>query len=373
MTDPFGGLPEPAPPPPEPSAARAPRLHTPTTYALLAVLGLVFILQIALSHDSSGQDPVTLFRLGSLYAPAVLRGDWWRLGSYAFLHIGLAHLLVNCYALWVLMRPLEATYGQATALGLFAACALLGGGASLGWALVHGHAVQAAGASGGVFGLFGATVALYVRLRHRIPREALRAALRALVINLAINAAIAVSFPVDNAAHLGGFLSGILLGLLAPLRLVERRFWHGPVHWLLTASAFVLAAMEGAAIAHAAHPRLRTLHGPGGVEAQVSELLAPIEPGVAVCPGAFLLGISREDLPLRIEPGEDSVRIGDRTFLRQRSTSPEKMERTLLATADRGGRLVVELDCNAEICRGAGAEQFYLPAAQSVHANPPAH
>ena len=361
MSDPLGGLlPEPAPPPPRP--VRPP--PTPTTIALLAALVVVFAVELIAGHDSSGQDPVTLFRMGSLYAPAVRDGDFWRLGSYAFLHIGWVHIAMNGYALWILMRPLEATFGQAVSLGLFSATALLAGGASFEWSVLHGASVQAAGASGGVFGLFGATVAVYFRLRHRIPPEAMRAAVRVLLINLAINAAIALSGFVDNAAHIGGFVSGIALGLAAPMAVLPRRAWHAPAQWLLVASAFVLAGMEGAAVARAFHPHARTLRGPA-VEAKVRDLLVPSGPGLAVLPGVMALQISREAEPLRIDPGEDSLRIGERTFLRQR-TSAEGIERTLLATADGSGRFVIEFDCRAPMCRGSLAEAFYVPTARTL-------
>lgn len=361
MNDPLGGLPQ---RPPQPAARRAP--FTPTTVALLAALAAVFLVQVVAGHDSAGQDPVTLFRMGSLYPPAVRDGDLWRLGSYAFLHIGWVHIAMNGYALWILMRPLEATFGQAVALGLFSATALLAGGASYEWSVLRDLQVQAAGASGGVFGLFGATVAVYFRLRHRIPPEAMRAAIRVLVINLAINAAIALSGFVDNAAHIGGFVSGIALGLLAPMAVLPPRPWHPPARWALVAAAFVLAGMEGAAVARAFHPHARRLRGPD-VEARVRDLLVPGKPGLALLPGVMALQISREAEPLRIEAGEDSVRIGERTFLRQRSDA-EGIERTLLATADGSGRLVIEFECGAALCRGERAEAFYLPTARTVQA-----
>ena len=374
MSDPLGGLSEPREPEPARPAAHPRRRRsqpTPTTFALLAVLVIAFIAEGVVGQDSSVQDQVTLFRLGALYAPAVLAGDVWRIGAYAFLHIGWAHLIMNGWALWILMRPIETTYGQAAALGLFAATALAGGFASYEWALLRGHPVLAAGASGGVFGLFGATVALYVRLRHRIPPQALRAALRGLAINLLINAALALTFPVDSAAHVGGFLSGIALGLVAPVLTLDREPWHRPAQWLLTGSAFVLACMEGAAVARAVHPHPRTLSGPG-VEARVDGLLVPVEPGDAICPGAMALHVARENEPLRIVDGDDAVRIGDRTFLRERSKLADEpgVERTLLSTADRGGRLVVELQCAAPVCRGDRAEQILLPTARSVHGVP---
>ena len=125
--DPLGGLPQTG----EPAAAevrsaevRSAETHrgppAPTTVALLALLGVMFLAEVWLG---GGLDPhpVALFRLGSLSAAAVRDGDWWRLGSYAFLHGGPLHLLFNAYALWILMRPIESLFGPPVALGLFAA------------------------------------------------------------------------------------------------------------------------------------------------------------------------------------------------------------------------------------------------------------
>src|SRR5205085_1446926 len=117
--------------------------------------------------------------------------------------------------------------------------------------------VLAAGASGGLFGLFGGTVALAWRLRHRIPPEARRSVFRRILFTLLINVAIAAGFPVDSAAHLGGLISGIALGLLAPLSSMPRQAWHRLTQYFLIACALLLAAMEGAAFARAVKPKPR--------------------------------------------------------------------------------------------------------------------
>src|SRR5439155_23768236 len=155
------------------------------------------------------------------------------------------------------------------------------------------------------------------RLRTRIEPSAQRAFLRGMLINLALNAFIALQLPVDNAAHLGGLLTGFLLGLAAPLVMLERRPWHRSVQIALVGCAFLLAALEGAAFARAVHPHSRTLRGPG-VEARVHGLLAPLTPGVAECPMSMAISIAHQEEPLSIKPGDDAVRFGDRTLLRQR-------------------------------------------------------
>jgi hypothetical protein len=250
---------------------------------------------------------------------------------------------------------------------MFAATAIAGGGASILWAAVHGGPpLLSAGASGGLFGLFGVMVALTFRLRHRIAPEARKTVFRRILFTLAINVAIAAKFPVDSAAHLGGLLSGAVLGLIAPLATTPERPWHRATQWFLIGSALLLAAMEGAAVARAVRPKPRTLRG-AGVEAQVPGLFIPLEPGIAALPGEAQLRITRDDEPLQILPGEDAVRIGDRTWVRERAEANDT-QMTRLTTAEGSGRVVIELMCGNDFCRGASGERIYEQVARTVRA-----
>jgi len=359
--DPLGGLPQTG----EPAAAevrsaevRSAETHrgppAPTTVALLALLGVMFLAEVWLG---GGLDPhpVALFRLGSLSAAAVRDGDWWRLGSYAFLHGGPLHLLFNAYALWILMRPIESLFGPAVALGLFAATAIAGGGASIAAAtLRHNDWQQAVGASGGIFGLFGAHVALYWRLRHRLAPEARRAAARTLIFNLLINLALAVgaqaaNFPLDNAAHAGGFLSGILLGLLAPSHVLPPRPWSRPAFVLLIGASFALAGMEGAAIARAVNPHPRTLRGQA-VQARVPWDLVPGPDGHARSAEGVDVVLRR--LEGGIEGGHD-VPLGGRTWSKLATNDPEGNPTVVLTAPDGAAHFVVQAWCYDQDCTDA--------------------
>ncbi|TMA15183.1 MAG: rhomboid family intramembrane serine protease [Deltaproteobacteria bacterium] len=180
VIDPLGGIPD--EPAPEPEPQRIQRPPRPTTWALLIVLGVAFLAEALVGRDPAVENSVALFRLGALYAPAVRDGDIWRIGSYALLHIGWVHLLVNAYALWILAPQLEITFGSNQTLGLFCATAIAGGGASALWSAYSGSARLAAGASGGIFGLFGATVALYFRVRKGLPEPVRRGIIRAIAL-----------------------------------------------------------------------------------------------------------------------------------------------------------------------------------------------
>src|SRR5262249_37200263 len=162
------------------------RPPAPTTVALLVMLGILFLAEVWLSRGL-GPDSVVLFRLGSLSADALRDGDWWRLGSYAFLPGGPFPLLFNASALWVLMTPIEGLFGPAVALGLFAATAVAGGEASILGANLRQSSWQSVGASGGIFGLFGAHIALYWRGRRPVPPRARRAGARAALFYLGLH------------------------------------------------------------------------------------------------------------------------------------------------------------------------------------------
>ena len=365
MSDPLGGLAPEAPPAGAPPPAKQKRPFTPTTWALLGALAIAFVAEGLVGHDAAVESSVALLRLGALYLPAVRDGDWWRIGSYAFLHIGWAHIAMNGYALWILAPQLELTYGSNLTMGLFAATAMAGGGASIAWAVLRGgQPVLAAGASGGLFGLFGGTLALAWRLRHRIPPEMRKSVLRRTLFTLAINVAIAAYFPVDSAAHAGGLLSGIALGLVAPLLSMPERPWHRATRWFLVGSALLLAAMEGAAFARAVRPKPRTLKG-NGIQAQVPGLFVPLEPGLAGIPGEAMLAISSDGEGLQIQAGDDAVRIGDRTWVRER-TEEKGAQIVRLAASEGSGRVVIELWCGSDFCRGPEGDRIYEQVARTV-------
>ena len=355
--DPLGGLARRSAPEPEfepdrlkPQRRRIPA--TPTTVLLLAVIGAGYAAQLALGKSEN--EVLASFRLGSLMPAAVLQGDWYRLGSYAFLHAGAVHLLFNSWALWALMRPIEAALGPFAALGIFSGTAIAGGGASIGWNLLRGNPVQTAvGASGGIFGLFGAHCAIFLRVRKDLPPAARAQTARVLLYDLVINLALAVGavaggFPLDNSAHLGGFLSGMAFGAIASVpRLLPPRPWHRAATVLFTLCAFALASMEGAAVAHAARPPERTLHGEG-VEAVVPWQVIESRPGVAdTADGEYGIGLFRfsdETLPA----GGKTVQLAGKPWHEWRTS--DEQGRKYIILAEPGSRLLVRVYCRFEPC-----------------------
>jgi hypothetical protein len=218
------------------------------------------------------------------------------------------------------------------------------------------------GASGGIFGLFGAHVALYWRLRHRLAPEARKAAARTLVFNLLINVALAVGaqaahFPLDNAAHAGGFLSGIALGLVAPSPILPQRPWSRPALVVLVCASFSLAGMEGAAIARAVNRHPRTLRAQG-VEARVPWDLVPGRDGHARSAEGVEVVLRRLDGDIS---GGHAVDLGGRSWSKLATTDPDGNPTVVLTTPDGAARLAVQAWCYDSDCtdakRDAVAEQ----------------
>ena len=139
----------------------------------------------------------SLFDAWALWPPAVADGQLIRLIGSGFLHIGPLHLAVNMFALWIVGRDVERVLGRSRYLAVYAT-ALLGGSAGV-MALGRLNEVTA-GASGAIFGLFGALAVVLIRLRQS-PGP--------IIAIILINIVISVSIPgVSLWGHVGGLVAG---------------------------------------------------------------------------------------------------------------------------------------------------------------------
>jgi membrane associated rhomboid family serine protease len=154
----------------------------------------------------------TLFMAGAQFNQAVAAGEWHRLFTAAFLHAGMMHILFNMWALYLFGPPLEREVGTIPFAGLYIASALAGAAAYF----VGGAPNPAVGASGAIFGLFGAWLAASFRNRHT---AAGRAGLRQLLVLLGINLALPLIAPaIAWEAHLGGLVAGfVVMAIWVPL------------------------------------------------------------------------------------------------------------------------------------------------------------
>ena len=151
---------------------------------------------------------------GANYGPLTTNGDWWRLVSNTFLHGGFMHVLANMYGLLFVGIFLEPVLGKMKYLGIYLVTGIIASGASLWW----NDTVVSIGASGAIFGLYGAFLALL--LTQVFPKEMGKAFIMSTLIFVGYNLVIAVlGNGTDNAAHIGVLVSGFLIGLALYLSL----------------------------------------------------------------------------------------------------------------------------------------------------------
>ncbi|WP_246122774.1 rhomboid family intramembrane serine protease [Pseudonocardia cypriaca] len=143
-------------------AGATPRGRSLVVPALIAVNTVVFALTAVQAGDVMYNSMSRLFRELSLVPGLVHEGEWWRVVTSGFLHIGPIHLVLNMLALWMLGRDLEVVLGRGRFLALYLV-SMLGGAAAV--MLFSAPDQQVAGASGAVFGLMGALVVVLRRLR----------------------------------------------------------------------------------------------------------------------------------------------------------------------------------------------------------------
>ncbi len=173
------------------------------TNTLILINIILFILMYVLGRGST--DTATLLAFGANYAPFVKDGEIYRLLSAAFLHIGILHLLFNMYALKIIGGEVERYYGKLKYLIIYLGSAILG---SL-FSCLFTTSVSA-GASGAIFGLFGAL--MYFGYYHRL---VLGGFLQSQIVPLVIlNLLLGFVIPgIDMSAHIGGLIGGFALSM----------------------------------------------------------------------------------------------------------------------------------------------------------------
>jgi rhomboid protease GluP len=204
----------------------------PATHILVGINCAVFLAMVArgISPISPGVDQ--LMNLGANNAGSILMyGEWWRIVTAMFLHVGIIHLATNMWCLWNLGMLAEPLLGS---VGTIAAYILTGAAGNLLSTLINwvhpmhegGNVVfpAGAGASGAVFGIAGVLIVLLKSNRLPVPPYELKKLRKSVIYFAAINLVIGFSITfgtrvigsglnIDNMAHLGGFSSGLLFAV----------------------------------------------------------------------------------------------------------------------------------------------------------------
>jgi rhomboid protease GluP len=223
------------------------------TKALVAINVAVFVLMVAAGTSAfkpSGED---LVRWGANFGPQTLAGEWWRLLTATFLHVGLLHLAFNMWVLFTGGPLVERLLGNVGFLLLYLVSGLVGSVASLLW----NPMMVSAGASGAIFGVFGALVAVGLRQRGSVPMEQVERLRNSGLAFVGYNLVFGFFIPnIDVAAHLGGLAAGFLGGLVLrqPLRPEARR--GRPVRNVFLVALGLVLVLGGVAAVSARHADL---------------------------------------------------------------------------------------------------------------------
>lgn len=183
----------------------------PITFILIFLNVLVYIFTAIQSGDVIDMDVEILIDMGALFGPYTAQDtQWWRLGTAIFLHGGMTHLLMNMFSLYLIGRGVEQYFDTKSYISIYAFSGLIGGLLSL-----YMHPVSVGvGASGAIFGIFGALAGFYLAHREKIEEHS-KAFMKDFAIIMGINLVLGFSIEeVDVSAHMGGLVIGFIGGFI---------------------------------------------------------------------------------------------------------------------------------------------------------------
>jgi membrane associated rhomboid family serine protease len=176
----------------------------PATLALIAINVAVFLAEVAGGGGGLTPRGSSLILDLGLFGPSVAEGEWYRLLTSGFLHANFFHIGFNMFALFFLGRILEPGIGTARFVAVYFVSLFAG---SFGAILLSPDSLTI-GASGAVFGIFGAT---FIIARSR----GFDALASSIGIILALNLVFTLGRPeISIGGHLGGLAGGALCALL---------------------------------------------------------------------------------------------------------------------------------------------------------------
>jgi rhomboid protease GluP len=212
------------------------------THGLIAANAIVFVVMLGSGAGLWHSDKAVQLAWGANFGPATKDGEWWRLGSALFLHFGVFHLAFNMFSLWDAGRLVERMYGPARFVLIYFCSGLVGNLLSL---IAQGDRAVSGGASGAIFGVFGALMVFLWRERRRLDPSEFKwmfwAAVGFSIVSIGLGLQIT---GIDNAAHIGGLMGGTLAGaaLIRPLDPAQRGAhgrWLAAGAWLAGAALLV--------------------------------------------------------------------------------------------------------------------------------------
>lgn len=216
---------------------------TPRIWAVPAIVALNVAVYVAMV--ASGVHPIqptvaSVVDWGVNYGPKTLGGQPWRLLTSIFVHYGALHLCFNMIVLWNVGRWVERIFGSLRFAALYLCAGLVGSAASV---AVHPH-LASAGASGAVFGVYGALAGFLLSQRGSIDGRVVKKLATVAIFFVGYNMLYSLKNPtIDLAAHFGGLVGGVVAGwwLARPLTPSLPQQPRRPV--IVLAAMFVILAV----------------------------------------------------------------------------------------------------------------------------------
>ena len=175
------------------------------TSIIIVINVIVFMLMYTLGNGSENTN--TLIDFGANYVKLTKSGEYFRLITSAFLHIGLLHLILNMYSLSIIGTQIEYFYGKIKYIIIYLFSALMG---SLFTVALSSSNTVSAGASGAIFGLLGSMLYFGYHYRGYIGNFIIGQIVPVVLINLFIG----FTMPsIGNAAHIGGLIGGYIISM----------------------------------------------------------------------------------------------------------------------------------------------------------------
>lgn len=189
------------------------RAHqVPATSVLLIANLATYLAMLTFGTPVGPSNASTQLAWGANFGPATQDHQWWRLATALFVHFGFLHLALNMWALWDVGRLVERLYGTWRFLLVYVGAGVFGNLLSL---VVQGNVAVSAGASGAIFGLYGALMMGLWQLRNVVSVREFRWIFAATAFFSVLMLGLGWVVPgIDNAAHGGGAIAGALWGLL---------------------------------------------------------------------------------------------------------------------------------------------------------------
>lgn len=180
------------------------------------VTGFLLVINVAIfiimTLAGGSQNNLNLVRFGAMVKTLIANGDWWRLFTASFIHIGFFHLLFNMYFLYNIGPLFERLYGSRNYLIIYLLAGIMGN--LLSFAFGNANTISA-GASTSLYGLFGLALGIMLNYRDDAMLKSFGASFLSIIV---INVIYSLISPgIGILGHLGGLLAGVILAGIFPV------------------------------------------------------------------------------------------------------------------------------------------------------------